>query len=66
MFKESLVSLIIINEVLWQKYEYVIEKCKWLFKEMKQRGLLVIVCFCVLLYIDKGFGVLVINYEVKF
>lgn len=48
MLKESLASLTTTNEALWQKYEHVIEKCNWLLKEMKQRGLPVTVrppCF---------------------
>lgn len=66
MFKESLASLTTTNEVLWQKYEHVIEKCNWLLTEMKKRGLPVTVRPRVLLHTDKGPGVSVTNYEVKF
>lgn len=54
MLKESLASLTTTNEALWQKYEHVIEKCNWLLKEMKQRGLPVTVRPRVLLHRDKG------------
>ena len=37
--KQSLASLTFDTEALWQKYDHVTIKCKWLLNEMKQRGL---------------------------
>lgn len=54
------------TEALWQKYDHVTVKCKWLLNEMKQRGLPVSVRPRVMLHTDKGPGVSVTSYEVKF
>lgn len=66
ILKSSLLSLTTTKEALWQKYKHAIEKYKWLIHEMKTRGLPVSVCPRVLLHTDKGPGVSVTNYEVKF
>lgn len=66
LLKETLVSSTTTIQALWQKYEHVTERCKWLLNEMKQRGLPVSIRPRILLHTDKGPGVSVTNYEVKF
>lgn len=66
LLKESLATLTTTTEALWQTYHHVSETSKWLLNEMKKRGLPVSVRPRVLLHTDKGPGVLVTNYEVKF
>jgi len=66
LLKESLASLTSTREALWETYQHVNRKSKWLLNEMKKKGLPVSVRPRVLLHTDKGPGVSVTNYEVKF
>ena len=66
LLKESLATLTTTTEAIWQTYQHISEKSKWLLNEMKKRGLPVRVRPRLLLHTDKGPGVSVTNYEVKF
>lgn len=66
LLKENLASLTSTREALWETYQHANGKSKWLLNEMKKKGLPVSVRPRVLLHTDKGPGVSVTNYEVKF
>ena len=64
--EEVIVSSACAGEELWLKFENVRNKSKLVLIEMKQRGLPLKVRPCVLCHTDKGPGVAITNYEVRF
>ena len=66
LLKEKLVSVATPAAELWQTYEHVTGKTKGLLSEMTKRGLPVHVRPRILMHTDKGPGVSVTNFEVKF